>query len=72
MAAKRGATVAQLVLRWTIEQPGITIALAGARNEKQSGENARAINVNLSADEIEFINSELALPHLNKQQLVNS
>ena len=68
LAAEKGVTLAQLVLRWTIEQPGITIALAGARNEKQSVENAAAINVNLSADEIEFINQELSLLHLNKQQ----
>src|SRR6185503_17703940 len=43
LAAKKGATLAQLVLRWTIEQPGITVVLAGARNEKQSVENALAI-----------------------------
>jgi aryl-alcohol dehydrogenase-like predicted oxidoreductase len=68
LAAKKGATLAELVLRWTIEQPGITIALAGARNEKQSVENAAAINVKLSSGEIEFINKELSLLHLNKQQ----
>ena len=72
LAAKKGATLAELVLRWTIEQPGITIALAGARNDKQSVENAAAITVNLSADEIAFINHELSMLHLNKQQLVNS
>src|ERR1700704_5697058 len=68
LAGEKGVTPAQLVLRWTIEQPGITIALAGARNEMQSAENAEAINVNLSADEIEFIDQELSLLHLNKQQ----
>ena len=68
LAAEKGVTLAQLVLRWTIEQPGITIALAGARNERQSVENARALTINLSADEIEFINQELSLLHLNKQQ----
>ena len=48
------------------------IALVGARNDKQSVENAAAINVNLTADEIAFINQELSLLYLNKQQLVNS
>ena len=71
LAAKKGATLAQLVLRWTIEQPGITIALAGARNEKQSVENAAAININLSVDEIEFINQELSLLHLINNKKVN-
>ncbi|HET6996635.1 MAG TPA: aldo/keto reductase [Chitinophagaceae bacterium] len=72
LAAEKNATYAQLVLRWTIEQPGITIALAGARNEKQSAENAAAISVNLSAGEMEFINQELSKLRLSKQQLVNA
>jgi aryl-alcohol dehydrogenase-like predicted oxidoreductase len=71
LAAKKGVTLAQLVLRWTIEQPGITIALAGARNEKQSVENAGAVTVNLYPAEIAFINQELSLLQLNKQEKVN-
>ena len=70
LAARKGVTLARLVLRWTIEQPGITIALAGARNEKQSVENAAAITINLSADEIEYINRELSLLRLDKPQKV--
>lgn len=60
MAAEKGATLSQLVLRWTVEQPGITIALAGARNAEQSVQNAKAINVKLNTDEIAFINTALA------------
>src|ERR1700730_16375514 len=60
LAAEKNVTLAQLVLRWTIEQPGITIALAGARNEKQAVENAGAITVNLSPDELAFIDQELS------------
>jgi aryl-alcohol dehydrogenase-like predicted oxidoreductase len=71
LAVKKRTTLAELVLRWTIEQPGITIALAGARNERQSVENAGAINVSLSADEIEFITKELSLLSLNKQQTID-
>ena len=59
MAAEKNATLAQLVLRWTIEQPGITIALAGARNAEQSVANAKAVNVKLSKEEISFINTLL-------------
>jgi len=66
LAKEKGATLAQLVLRWTIEQPGITIALAGARNEAQATENAGALNINLSTEELSFINKELSLVHLNK------
>lgn len=59
LAEKKDATLAQLVLKWTIERPGITIALAGARNAKQSVQNAKAANLELSREEIDFINTEL-------------
>lgn len=59
LAEEKKATLSQLVLRWTLEQPGITIALAGARNAAQATENAKAVNVNLGKEEIDFINSEL-------------
>lgn len=66
MAAEKGATLSQLVLRWTVEQPGITIALAGARNTEQSVQNAKAVNVKLNTDEIAFINTALAEVELVK------
>lgn len=59
LAEEKNATLAQLVLRWTIERPGITIALAGARNAQQSVQNAEAIQVKLSEEEIKFINQAL-------------
>lgn len=59
LADEKNASLSQLVLRWTIERPGITIALVGARNKQQSVQNAKAIDVNLSAEEIQFINDEL-------------
>lgn len=59
MAKEKNATLSQLVIRWTIEQPGITIALVGARNAEQSVQNAKAVNIKLSREEIEFINEEL-------------
>lgn len=60
LAEAKSATLGQLVLRWTIDQPGITIALAGARNEEQAVQNARAVHVKLSHEEILFINKKLA------------
>lgn len=56
IADAHNATLGQLVLRWTIERPGITIALAGARNAEQAVQNAKAININLSQDELKTIN----------------
>jgi aryl-alcohol dehydrogenase-like predicted oxidoreductase len=59
LADDKKATLSQLVIRWTIEQPGITIALVGARNAAQSIENAQSAQLQLSIEEISFINSEL-------------
>lgn len=59
MAEDKKATLAQLVLRWTIEQPGITIALAGARNVAQAEENAGAVHVKLSQGEMDFMNEQI-------------
>ncbi|NQD69772.1 aldo/keto reductase [Sphingobacterium shayense] len=55
IAEEHNATLGQLVLRWTVERSGITIALAGARNAKQAIENAKAIAINLSKKEIATI-----------------
>ena len=60
MAETKNATLGQLVLRWTLAQPGITVALVGARNPEQAVQNAKAIDVQLSFEEIDFINKQLA------------
>ncbi len=59
IADDKGFSLSQLVLRWTIEQPGITIALVGARNADQSTQNAKAAELKLSKDELTFITDEL-------------
>lgn len=59
LAAEKNATLAQLVLRWTVDQPGITIALAGARNAEQAVQNAKAADVTLSKEDISFIGEAL-------------
>jgi len=59
LADEKHSTLSQLVIRWTVEQPGITIALVGARNAAQSIENAQAAQLKLSMEEISFINTEL-------------
>ena len=60
LAKAKKATIGQLVIRWTIEQPGITIALVGARNATQAIENAKASYIKLSSEELAFITGELA------------
>jgi len=59
MAETKGTTLGQLVLRWTLAQPGITVTLVGARNPEQAVQNAKAIDVQLSFEEIDFINKQL-------------
>ena len=55
IAEQHNASLGQLVLRWTIERPGITIALAGARNAEQAVQNAKAIDISLSKEELKTI-----------------
>jgi aryl-alcohol dehydrogenase-like predicted oxidoreductase len=51
IAERHGVNFAQLVINWTILEPGITAALVGARNPSQAAENARAMTFRLSDDE---------------------
>lgn len=59
LADEKNITLAQLVLRWTINMPGITIALAGARNAEQAVSNTKAADVRLSEEEMDMINLHL-------------
>ncbi|MGB8318481.1 MAG: aldo/keto reductase [Ignavibacteriaceae bacterium] len=59
IANEKKATLGQLVIRWTLEQPGVTIALVGARNPKQAAENAKAADIKLNSEEIDYITKEL-------------
>ncbi len=60
VAEGKGATLAQLVIQWTLMQPGITVALVGARNAEQVEQNAGSMNITLSPEEIGFIDAELS------------
>ena len=66
LARSKNARLSQLIIRWTIEQPGITIALVGARDKEQAIQNAEAADVQLSEREMTFIDGEL-----KKLELVN-
>jgi aryl-alcohol dehydrogenase-like predicted oxidoreductase len=59
IASEHDATLAQLVIRWTIGRPGVTAALVGARNEKQATENAAAAGIELTQEEIARIGTLL-------------
>jgi methylglyoxal reductase len=57
VADAHDATRAQVVIAWTLEQPGITYALCGARTPRQARENAAAGRLRLAADELAAITS---------------
>ena len=59
LADEKQASIGQLVIRWTVEQAGITIALVGARDANQAIQNARAMDIQLSSEELAFITGEL-------------
>ena len=55
IAEKQNATLAQLVLNWTIHRPGIACVLAGARDAEQVNDNAKALSISLTDEELEEI-----------------
>jgi aryl-alcohol dehydrogenase-like predicted oxidoreductase len=57
VASDHEATTAQIVIAWTLQQPGITFALCGARNPDQAIENAKAGQIRLSAEDLGQIDS---------------
>jgi aryl-alcohol dehydrogenase-like predicted oxidoreductase len=60
IAAESGKTVAQLVVNWTIHQPGITAALCGAKRPDQVLETIGALGWQLSPDQLARIDQALA------------
>ncbi|WP_219225967.1 aldo/keto reductase [Pedobacter antarcticus] len=60
IALEKNVSLAQLVLRWTTMQKGITVVLAGARNAEQAISNAAAMSFDLDTEELELIQAELA------------
>jgi aryl-alcohol dehydrogenase-like predicted oxidoreductase len=60
LAEKYQTTLGNLVLNWTIQQPGISAALVGARDAVQATENARAAHLKVSSEDIAAIDKLLA------------
>lgn len=55
-----GATLSQLVIAWTLQQPGITFSLCGARNAEQARENAKTGRIALTADDLDAVEAAAA------------
>jgi aryl-alcohol dehydrogenase-like predicted oxidoreductase len=60
IAREANVTTAQLVVNWTIHQPGITAALCGAKRAAQIAETAQAMQWRLSAQQTAQIEAALA------------
>jgi aryl-alcohol dehydrogenase-like predicted oxidoreductase len=60
VAEDKGVTIAQTVIAWTVEQPGCTHALVGARDPDQAIANAKAGEVVLTEEEIWTIRKAVA------------
>jgi aryl-alcohol dehydrogenase-like predicted oxidoreductase len=60
IAQEAGRSVTQIVINWTIQQPGITSALCGAKRPEQIRDNAGAMDFRLTAAEMARIDAALA------------
>lgn len=55
IAKAQGASPSQVVIAWTLAQPGMTFALCGARNPAQARENAAAGRLRLTRSDLQEI-----------------
>jgi aryl-alcohol dehydrogenase-like predicted oxidoreductase len=60
IAQETGRTVAQLVVNWTIAQPGITSALCGAKRPEQVEETAGAMGWQLTSEQCALIEAAIS------------
>jgi methylglyoxal reductase len=60
IAERLGLTLAQLVVAWTVAQPGITHALVGARNAQQARENAASGTAAIGPEDLQAIDAAIA------------
>src|SRR5271168_4825183 len=64
VAREAGTTVARAALAWVIERPGVASTIIGARTMEQLEDNLGALDVHLTAGQIQALN-EISQPKLN-------
>lgn len=62
IAAKKGTTVAQTSLAWTLARPGVTSLVVGARKLSQLEDSIKAVEVKLTPEETERLNKVSQMP----------
>ncbi len=60
VADEHQATLAQLVIAWTLARPGLSHALVGVRSAAQAGENAKAGDIVLAPEDLAQIDEALS------------
>lgn len=60
IAAEKGSTVSQVVVNWTVHQPGITSTLCGAKRAWQIEETAGAMRAGLTRSDLDAIDTCIA------------
>ncbi len=59
IATKYGVTVAEVVVNWTFNQPGITACLCGAKRDWQIQQSAAAMELEISQDDLMSLDQKL-------------
>jgi methylglyoxal reductase len=59
LTQKYDCTLAQLAIAWTVAQAGVTHALCGARRPQQAVENARGGQIDLAAEDVQRMTSDV-------------
>lgn len=57
ISRNRGCSVTQVALAWVMSQPGISSVICGARQRSQLRENLAAVEIELSAQELQSLGS---------------
>lgn len=62
IAAAHGVSVARVALAWTLNRPGVTSIIIGAKSQEQLADNLAAADLKLSDAEVAALNEVSALP----------
>jgi aryl-alcohol dehydrogenase-like predicted oxidoreductase len=60
MAIAKSCTISQVVVAWTLQQPGVDVVLLGAKNPDQIAESAEADRVQLDREELDALDRVIA------------
>jgi aryl-alcohol dehydrogenase-like predicted oxidoreductase len=70
MAKEKGASIPQLALAWLLAQQGVTSVIIGANKMTQLEDNLKAVEVQLSAAEIDTLSATTQPAALYPQWMV--